>query len=71
MTSELLEKGAVLSSGETAQSVREMPDFRAARPGEVLLLLQQVGRAGQPRGRVGHSRGDFSAKKKVKPRGCV
>lgn len=53
----LLRKGTVLISRVTAQSVGEMWDLQAARPGEALLLLQQVVRTGQPKGRVGYSRG--------------
>lgn len=53
----LLRKGTVLISKATAQSVGEMQDLQVARPGEALLLLQQVVRTGQPKGRVGHSRG--------------
>lgn len=51
----LLRKGTVLISKATAQSVGEMQDLQVAS--EALLLLQQVVRTGQPKGRVGHSRG--------------
>lgn len=64
---ELPEKGEVLISRERGQSSEKCRTSRSLdltvfhpRPGKVLLLLQQVLRTGQPKGRVGHSRGYFS-----------